>query len=117
MRGEEQSMSAMQHHNRQDQQALVTGATSGLGRAIAVQLARDAFSVIVHGRDAARGAPTVEEVTAAGGRPRVVSADRTNPADLQRLVQDVGEIDVLVNNAGFSVFGPTADLAVDRFDA
>src|SRR5258708_28195806 len=109
-------MSAMQHHNRQDQQALVTGATSGLGRAIAVQLARDAFSVIVHGRDAARGATTVEAITAAGGRARFVAADLTNPADLQRLVQDVGDIDVLVNNAAFSVFGPTPHLALDRLD-
>ncbi len=110
-------MSAMQHHNRKNQQALVTGATSGLGRAIAVQLARDGFSVIIHGRDAARGAATVEAIAAAGGRARFVAADLSNPADLQRLVQDVGDIDVLVNNAGFSVFGPTADLAVDRFDA
>src|SRR6266851_5718996 len=110
-------MSAMQHHNPQDQQALVTGATSGLGRAIAMQLARDGFSVIVHGRDAARGSTTVEAITAAGGRARFVAADLSNPADLQRLVEDIGDIDILVNNAGFSVFGATADLDIDTFDA
>ena len=48
--------------------ALVTGATSGLGRAIASQLARDGAEVIVHGRDAARGAQTVEEATQALNR-------------------------------------------------
>jgi NAD(P)-dependent dehydrogenase (short-subunit alcohol dehydrogenase family) len=49
------------------QTALVTGATAGLGRAIALQLARDGAEVVVHGRDAARGADTVEVITAAGG--------------------------------------------------
>ena len=45
----------------------MTGATSGIGRAIALQLARDGAEVLVHGRDASRGAETVEEITAAGG--------------------------------------------------
>jgi len=110
-------MSATQHHDLQGQKALVTGATSGLGRAIALQLARDGAEVIVHGRDAARGAKTVEAIAASGGRARFVAADLGDPADLQRLVRDAGDIDVLVNNAGFSVFGATADLDVARFDA
>ena len=56
-------------------------------------------------------------ITAAGGRARFVAADLADPDDLQRLVEDVGEVDVLVNNAGFSWFGPTADLDVSTFDA
>jgi NAD(P)-dependent dehydrogenase (short-subunit alcohol dehydrogenase family) len=104
-------------HNLQDQRVLVTGATSGIGRAIALQLARDGAAVIVHGRDATRGADTVTEISAAGGQARFVAADLSNPADLQRLVADVGAVDVLVNNAGFSWFGPTADLDVATFDA
>jgi NAD(P)-dependent dehydrogenase (short-subunit alcohol dehydrogenase family) len=110
-------MPATQPRNLQGQKALVTGATSGIGRAVALQLARDGAEVIVHGRDAARGAETVESITAAGGRARFVSADLSDPADLERLVEAVGDIDVLVNNAGFSWFGATADLDVATFDA
>jgi NAD(P)-dependent dehydrogenase (short-subunit alcohol dehydrogenase family) len=115
-------MSSSQHggspdRDLQDSKALVTGATSGIGRAIAVQLAREGADVVVHGRDAARGADTVETITAAGGHARFVPADLSDPADIGRLARDVGDIDVLVNNAGFSVFGATADLAADRFDA
>ena len=101
----------------QDQRALVTGATSGIGRAVALQLARQGAEVLVHGRDAQRGAATVEAITNAGGRARFVAADLSDPADLQRLVDSVGEVDILVNNAGFSWFGPTADLDVETFDA
>jgi NAD(P)-dependent dehydrogenase (short-subunit alcohol dehydrogenase family) len=110
-------MPTTQQPTFQDQKALVTGATSGLGRAIAFQLARDGFEVIVHGRDAARGAETVDAIIAEGGRARFVAADLSNPADLRRLVEDIGDIDILVNNAGFSVFGATADLDLDTFDA
>jgi NAD(P)-dependent dehydrogenase (short-subunit alcohol dehydrogenase family) len=101
----------------QDQRALVTGATSGIGRAIALQLARQGAEVIVHGRDVARGAATVDAITAADGHARCFAADLADAADLQRLVDDVGELDVLVNNAGFSWFGPTADLDAATFDA
>src|SRR5256712_5425669 len=111
------TMPATQPRNLQGQKALVTGATSGIGRAVALQLARDGAEVIVHGRDAPRGAETVESIAAAGGRARFVGADLSDPADLQRLVKAVGDIDVLVNNAGSSWFGATADLDVATFDA
>ena len=83
-------MSSTPYHNLQDQKALVTGATSGLGRAIAFQLARDGAEVIVHGRDIARGAETVDAITDAGGRARFVAADLSNPIDLRLLVEDIG---------------------------
>src|SRR5438874_11488037 len=103
-------MPVTQPRNLQGQKALVTGATSGIGRAVALQLAREGASVVVHGRDAARGAETVAEITVAGGQARFVAADLSDPADLQRLVEDVGDVDILVNNAGFSWFGKTPDL-------
>jgi NAD(P)-dependent dehydrogenase (short-subunit alcohol dehydrogenase family) len=98
------------------QRALVTGATSGIGRAVAVQLARDGAEVLVHGRDVDRGAETVEEITAAGGKARFVAADLGDPADVRRLASDVGEVDILINNAGISVFAPTAEFDVAAFD-
>jgi len=110
-------MLATQQRNLQGQKALVTGSTSGLGRAIALQLARDGAEVIVHGRDAARGAQTVEMIRADGGSARFVAADLSDPANIERLAEETGEIDILVNNAGFSKWGPTADLDVATFDA
>src|ERR1700692_3801273 len=95
-------------HNLEGQRALVTGATSGIGRAVALQLARDGAEVVVHGRDAFRGADTVQEITAAGGKASFLAADLGDAADVQRLAGDVGEVDILINNAGISVFGPTA---------
>jgi NAD(P)-dependent dehydrogenase (short-subunit alcohol dehydrogenase family) len=103
--------------DRQPRVALVTGATSGIGKAAALALAGDGFLVLVHGRDAARGAATVREIEAAGGRARFLSADVSDPEDVTRLASAAGEVDVLVNNAGFSWFGPSAELDTARFDA
>jgi NAD(P)-dependent dehydrogenase (short-subunit alcohol dehydrogenase family) len=97
--------------------ALVTGATAGLGREIAVRLARDGMTVIVVGRDAARGAAVVEQIEAAGGQARFIAADLSDPADIQRLAGEAGDIDVLVNNAGRSVWGPTEKTTVADFDS
>ncbi len=97
--------------------ALVTGATGGLGRAIAGQLARDGLDVIVHGRDAGRGQQAVAEIREAGGSATFVAADVSDQASVAQLAAGAGDIDVLVNNAGFSWFGPTADLPAETFDA
>jgi NAD(P)-dependent dehydrogenase (short-subunit alcohol dehydrogenase family) len=96
--------------------ALVTGSTSGIGKATALALAREGYDVVVHGRDALRGAATVEEITAAGGRARFLAADLSDAADVERLASDVGEVDVLVNNGGFSWFGPTDQLDTATYD-
>jgi len=96
--------------------ALVTGATSGIGREVARKLAADGFDVLVHGRDGARGAAVVDEITASGGLARFIAADLTDIGAIERLADEAGDVDVLVNNAGFSWFGPTADLDPDTFD-
>src|SRR5258708_36905975 len=87
--------------------ALVTGATSGIGRAAAVQLAAQGATVIVHGRDAGRGIAVVKEIESAGGSARFVGADLGQPAEALRLATEVGDVDILVNNAGFAWFGST----------
>jgi NAD(P)-dependent dehydrogenase (short-subunit alcohol dehydrogenase family) len=96
--------------------ALVTGATSGIGRAVAMRLAADGAEVLVHGRDAERGAQTVEEIQRQGGQAQSISADINQPVDLRRLADEAGDVDVLVNNAGMAWFGPTNELDLDIFD-
>jgi NAD(P)-dependent dehydrogenase (short-subunit alcohol dehydrogenase family) len=109
-------MSATSRNDLEGQRALVTGATSGIGRAIALQLARDGAEVLVHGRNAARGAETVEEITAGGTIASFVAADLADAADVQRLIGEVGYVDVLINNAGIALFSPTAEFHVSDFD-
>jgi len=97
--------------------ALVTGATHGIGRAAALRLARDGWEVIVHGRNAERGAEVVAAIEAEGGRARFVAAELMDIGEVRRLAEEAGEVDVLVNNVGGSWFGPTADLDGLGFDA
>src|SRR6266436_9222921 len=104
-------MMTTQQRDLRGLKALVTGATSGLGRAIAFQLARDGADVTVHGRDAGRGVQAVEEIQRQGGSAHFVAADLNDAASIARFAQEVGDIDILVNNAGFSVWGPTETFA------
>jgi NAD(P)-dependent dehydrogenase (short-subunit alcohol dehydrogenase family) len=104
-------------HSLHGRTALVTGATSGIGRAVAIQLAREGAEVIVHGRDQGRGQEVVAEIERALGQARFIAADLSDPTEVRRLADEAGEVDVLVNNAGFSWFGPTADLDVATYDA
>jgi NAD(P)-dependent dehydrogenase (short-subunit alcohol dehydrogenase family) len=97
--------------------ALVTGATSGIGRAAALRLAADGLRVLVAGRDADRGAQVVTEIKDRGGDAEFLAADLGDVHGIEQLATAAGDVDVLVNNAGFSWFGPTADLPADTFDA
>ncbi|MDB5027437.1 MAG: family NAD(P)-dependent oxidoreductase [Candidatus Eremiobacteraeota bacterium] len=109
--------SSPQSQRLDGQTALITGATSGLGRAIAQRLAQEGADVLVHGRDPDRGADTVSAIAAGGGTARFFAADLGSHAEVLQLAQDVGDIDILVNNAGFVVFAPTAQVPVEAFDA
>ena len=96
--------------------ALVTGATSGIGKAAALKLAEHGATVLVHGRDASRGASVVHQIEQAGGHARFVAADLSGPASVAELAAEVGLIDILVNNAGSSWFGPSSDLDSATYD-
>ena len=109
-------MSTIIQDNLEGQRALVTGATSGIGRAVALALGRDGAEVIVHGRSEARGADTVREVVAAGGKASFVATDLTDAADVQWLATEVGAVDILINNAGIALFRPTAEFDVESFN-
>lgn len=94
--------------------ALVTGATDGLGRALAHELASRGATVLVHGRSDARLAETLEEIRGATGsdRVRAYRADFASLADVRRLVEEVerdhDRLDLLINNAGIGAGGERA---------
>jgi 3-oxoacyl-[acyl-carrier protein] reductase len=86
--------------------ALVTGASRGIGRAIALELARGGATVAVGARDAGRVAAVVSEIGAAGGSARGLALDVADPdstkAAFEELLEAAGRIDILVNNAGIT---------------
>ena len=96
--------------------ALVTGATSGIGYAIALQLAAEGAEVVVHGRNAERGEKVVREIENAAGTARFIAADLSVVDDVRRLADEAGAIDILINNAGVYSFAPTFDTTDAEFD-
>lgn len=86
--------------------AVVTGATSGLGRAAAEALAQQGFRVILVGRDEGRGAEVMEAIAAAGGQAELVLGDLLTVAGAQAIAEEIGrrapKLDLLINNAGGS---------------
>jgi len=97
--------------------ALVTGATAGIGYAIALELARQGAEVVVHGRNVERGAKAVQQIENAGGTARFVAADLSDADDVRRLAAEAGDVDILVNNAGIYEFAGTFDTDDADFDA
>jgi NAD(P)-dependent dehydrogenase (short-subunit alcohol dehydrogenase family) len=96
--------------------ALVTGATAGIGRAVAMHLARLGAEIVVHGRSAERGAEVVQEIQNVGGKARFIAADLGNADDVRRLAAEAGPVDILINNAGVYKFGATVDTDDAFFD-
>src|SRR4051794_24224556 len=91
-----------------DKVTLITGASQGLGRALALAFAREGARVVVNARSEESVRPVAGEVEDAGAEVLAVAADVSKAADVERLVGDsverFGKIDVLVNNAG--LLGP-----------
>ncbi|WP_410667741.1 SDR family NAD(P)-dependent oxidoreductase [Amycolatopsis sp. cmx-4-68] len=96
--------------------ALVTGATAGIGQAVATRLADHGAEVVVHGRDSRRGAELVSAIAGRGGRARFVAADLSVAGDVERLAAEAGEVDILVNNAGVYELAPTPETSADSVD-
>jgi len=100
--------------------AIVTGSTSGIGRAVAEKLAARGARVIVHGRSEEGGRNTVAAIRAAGGIARFVQADLLEPDAVDRLgdeaVRAWGRIDYIVNNAALVCNKPIEDIRHDDWD-
>ncbi|MFB4292368.1 SDR family NAD(P)-dependent oxidoreductase [Nonomuraea sp. ATR24] len=101
--------------------ALVTGSSRGIGRAIALRLARDGFRVIVnYAADEAAAKEVVRLVEEQGGSALAVQADLGDPAQVEALAERVklesGVLDVLVNNAGVAVHRPIEEETPESFD-
>jgi hypothetical protein len=102
----------------QDRWAVVTGASSGLGRGLAARLADRGMSLVLTGRNAARLDESAQQIRRANPQVKVetVAADLSTPSGVSALLDHVGDrpIEVLVNNAGFGSYGPFAEADPDR---
>src|ERR1700722_15459644 len=96
--------------------AVVTGASKGIGAAIALQLAKDGASVIVNYSASGQQAEAVAtKIKAAGGKAKTVRADVSKPAEAKQLIDaavaEFGRVDILINNAAVYDFLPLQELA------
>ena len=101
--------------------ALVTGASRGIGRAIALRLAQDGAAVVVNYAGSAQQAQeTVGLIEQGGGRAAAVQADVSKVADVKRLFdtcfEHFGGLDILVNNAGVMFTKPVVEVGEEEFD-
>ncbi|MGD9394014.1 MAG: SDR family oxidoreductase [Dehalococcoidia bacterium] len=100
--------------------AVITGSTSGIGRAGAIAFAREGASVVISGRHQERGGEVVDLITKQGGKAQFVAADMLVPADIERLVKEtvkaLGRLDIFWHNAG--IMGPDDidTLSQERYD-
>jgi short-subunit dehydrogenase len=96
-----------------NRRVLITGASSGIGRALAIELARHKVQLVLLARRADRLAEVAEEVTRLGGRAVCVAGDVTDAADRERALaaarDELGGLDILINNAGVAAHGRFAE--------
>lgn len=103
-----------------DNVAIVTGAGSGIGKAIAEMYAAEGAKVVVAGHHLESCEETVKAITSAGGEGLAVEADVSQAADNQKMVKETvkkfGQVDILVNNAGVVLQHPLEDMTEEQWD-
>src|SRR3984893_59681 len=102
--------------------ALITGGTSGIGRAAANKLAQLGYYVLVVGRNVQRGEKTVAEIRAAGGKADFISCDLRDASNAREVARRAvklgnGHVDILINNARIFPFGQTHETTEELFDS
>jgi glucose 1-dehydrogenase len=101
--------------------AIITGASSGIGQAIAITMAREGASVVIDYVGSSDGAnQTVQRIEGAGGKALAVAADVSQPdqvtALVQQAVQTFGRLDIFVNNAGIEYKHPITEFPLDQWN-
>jgi glucose 1-dehydrogenase len=103
-----------------DKVALITGGAKGIGKAIALRFAQEGADIVVTDKDEHAGLETAEEVRAVGRRALFATADVSDRAVteevLEHVLRDFGSIDILVNNAGIIVFGSLMKCSPEDWD-
>ena len=101
--------------------AIVTGASRGIGRAIALRLSQEGASVVInYARGADQAKDVVSAIEAAGGKALAVQADVSKTAEIRdlfdRTLETYSQVDILVNNAGVILYKPVAEVTEAEFD-
>jgi NAD(P)-dependent dehydrogenase (short-subunit alcohol dehydrogenase family) len=100
--------------------ALISGASQGLGRALALAYAKEGASIVINSRSEESIRPVAEEAESMGAEVLALAADVSKSADVERLVDAAtrrfGKIDVLVNNAGIDIIKPAEEFSEDEWD-
>ncbi|MBW7887780.1 MAG: SDR family NAD(P)-dependent oxidoreductase [Bacteroidetes bacterium] len=110
----------MQKISLKNKTAVVTGASKGIGRAVAIALAKEGVNVVLAARNAELLRSVEHEITAAGGNAFSVPTDITSEQSVEQLIRETqkqfSSVDILVNNAGVGIFSNVVDMSVAQYD-
>lgn len=102
-----------------DRVALITGATRGMGRAMAELFAAEGAAVVLNGRDEEAGREVVSSITGKGGRAQFIQADistiEANELLIEKSIESYGQLDIMVSNAGMLGLGSVTEVTLERW--
>jgi len=98
-------------------EALVTGASAGIGRATCLALAREGAAIVATGRRQAELESLVKEIGKAGGKARAIAGDLDDGRFVRSLAEQAADADILVNNAGWLIYAPVLEISAEQCEA